>query len=70
MTLAAWESEQGRTEYGLRLLDQAEGLAAADDRGFLLLQRGLLFMRTWRGDDALKALDEAVALLEGNPAET
>ena len=70
MTLAAWESEQGRTEYGLRLLDHAEGLAAADDRGFLLLQRGLLFMRTWRGDDALNALDEAVVLLEGNSAET
>ena len=27
--LAEWESEQGRTEYGLRLLDRAESLAAA-----------------------------------------
>ena len=68
--LAEWESKQGRTEYGLRLLDRAESLAAADDRGILLLQRGLLFMRTWRRDEALKALDEAVARLDGNPAET
>ena len=41
MILASWESEQGRTEYGLRLLDRAEGLAAAEDRGILFLQRGL-----------------------------
>ena len=68
--LAEWESMQGRTEYGLRLLDRAEKLAAADDRGILLLQRGLLFMRTWRRDDALRALDEAVIRLEGNQAET
>ena len=27
-------------------------------------------MRAWRGDEALQALDEAVALLDGNPAET
>ncbi len=68
--LAGWESLQGRTEYGLRLLDRAEALVAADDRGLLLAQRGLLFMRTWRGSDALRLFDEAVALLEGNPAET
>jgi CHAT domain-containing protein len=68
--LAELESMQGRTEYGLRLLDRAESLAAADDRGILLLQRGLLFMRTWRAGDALTMLDGAVALLDGNPAET
>jgi CHAT domain-containing protein len=68
--LAGWESKQGRTEYGLRLLDQAEALVAADDRGLLLAQRGLLYMRTWRGHEALRLFDEAVALLEGNPAET
>jgi len=68
--LAESESTQGRTEYGLRLLDRAESLAAADDRGILLLQRGHLFMRTWRGDDALRVLDDAVAMLDGNPAET
>ena len=68
--LAQWESEQGRTDYGLNLLDRAEDLVAADDRGILCLQRGLIFMRTGRDGDALKALDEAVALLEGNPAES
>jgi len=61
--LAEWESKQGRTEYGLRLLDRAERLAAPDDRGIILLQRGLLFMRTWRGDDALRVLGESIALL-------
>ena len=68
--LAEWESKQGHTEYGLYLLDRAESLGAAEDRGVLLLQRGLLFMRTWRGDDALRTLGEAIALLQGNPAET
>src|SRR6266571_2548128 len=67
--LADWESEQGRTEYALRLLDLAEGLAAADDRGVLLMQRGYLFMREWRIADAVRALDGAVASLEGNEAE-
>ena len=68
--LAQWETEQGRTDYGLNLLDRAEDLVAADDRGILCLQRGLIFVRTGRDADALKALDEAVALLHGNPAET
>ena len=68
--LAGWESKQGRTEYGLRLLDRAEALVVPDDRGLLLAQRGLLFMRIWRGSDALRLFDEAVALLEGNSAET
>ena len=70
MSLASSEADQGHTEYGLRLLDRAEGLGAAEDRGVLLGQRGLLFMLTWRADDALRTLDDAVALLEGNPAET
>jgi tetratricopeptide (TPR) repeat protein len=70
IVLAALEAEQGRTEYGLRLLDRAEGLAAASDRGVLLAQRGLLFRRTWRSGDALRMLSEAIALLEGNTGET
>jgi tetratricopeptide (TPR) repeat protein len=70
MILAVWESEQGRTEQGLRLLDRAGRLVAADDRGILLVQRGYLLMRAWRGNEAVKTLDEAVALLDGNPAET
>jgi len=68
--LAQWESKQGRTEYGLRLLERAESLASADERGVLLLQRGLMLMRTWQGEAALRTLDQAVALLERNPAET
>ena len=68
--LAQSETEQGRTDYGLNLLDRAEDLVAADDRGILCLQRGLILVRTGRDADALKALDEAVALLQGNPAET
>ena len=70
IVLAAAEAEQGRTEYGLRLLDRAEGLAAVGDRGVLLQQRGLLLRQAWRGGDALRMLNEAVALLEGNAAET
>jgi len=67
--LAAMEAEQGRAEYGLRLLDRAEGLIAADDRGILLAQRGLLFRRAWRGGDALRMFNDAIALLEGNAKE-
>jgi tetratricopeptide (TPR) repeat protein len=68
--LAEWEADQGRTEYGLRLLDRAESLAAAEDRGVLLLQRGLIFELTGRGNDALRAFGDAVAMLDGNAAET
>jgi tetratricopeptide (TPR) repeat protein len=68
--LAEWEAEQGRTEYGLRLLDRAEAMAAAEDQGIVALQRGLIFMTTGREDDALRALGDAVARLDGNAAET
>lgn len=68
--LAQSESVQGRTDYGLRLLDRADSLATADDRGVLLVQRGLLFMWTWRGDDALPVFGDAIAMLDRNPAET
>jgi CHAT domain len=69
MSLAAFEAEQGRTEYGLRLLAQAESLAWTGDLGVLLAQRGLLLMRGWRGEDALTALDRAVARLDGDAAQ-
>jgi tetratricopeptide (TPR) repeat protein len=68
--LAIWESAQGRNEYGLRLLGRAEGLAAAENHGLLFLQRGLIFIRTGRKDEALRMLERAVTLLEGDPAET
>jgi tetratricopeptide (TPR) repeat protein len=67
MTLAACEAEQSRTAEGLLLLDQAERFVPAQDRGVLFSQRGLLLMRAWRSTDALAALDEAVAALDGLP---
>jgi CHAT domain-containing protein len=70
IVLAALESEQGRTEHGLHLLDRAEGLASAENRGLLQGQRGQLLMHTWRGSEALKTLDDAVSLLAGNQADT
>jgi tetratricopeptide (TPR) repeat protein len=68
--LALCESEQGRTGPGLRLLDRAGRLVAPDDRGILLLQRGYLLVRAGREDEAVRTLDEAVSLLDGNLAET
>jgi tetratricopeptide (TPR) repeat protein len=68
--LAGWEAKQGRTEYGLRLLDRAEALAAADERGILLIQRGLLCLRRGRASEALGMFDDAIAALTANPAET
>jgi CHAT domain-containing protein len=70
MLLAIWECEQGRTEYGLTLLDRAENLVAAEDRGVLLGHRGLLCLRTGRAGDALRMFDDAIVLLAANPAET
>jgi CHAT domain-containing protein len=66
-SLSHFEAEQGRTDYGLSLLDRADALAAPGDRGILLYQRGLLCMRTWRGADALPLLDEAISLLQDGP---
>ena len=70
MILAELEADQGRTEYALRLLDQAESLVAAGDRGILLGQRGIVYELAGRNDDALRSYAAAVAILDGNPAET
>ncbi|HUB39521.1 MAG TPA: CHAT domain-containing protein [Streptosporangiaceae bacterium] len=64
ISLAHLEAEQGRTEYGLDLLDVAEDLTAPGDLGILLSQRGLLLMRTGRLAQALALFDESVPLLE------
>jgi hypothetical protein len=56
ISLAHLEAEQGRTEYGLALLDRAEDMTAPDDRGILLSQRALLLLRTWRVSEALRFL--------------
>jgi tetratricopeptide (TPR) repeat protein len=65
ISLAHLEAEQGRTEYGLGLLDLAEEMTAPADRGILLSQRGLLLLRTWRTGEALRFFDAAVPLLDG-----
>jgi hypothetical protein len=64
ISLAHLEAEQGRTEYGLDLLDAAEDLTAPGDLGILLSQRGLLLMRTGRLAEALALFGESVPLLE------
>jgi tetratricopeptide (TPR) repeat protein len=65
-----WEAELGRTGYGLSLLDRAENLAPAGDRGVILGQRGMVYLRTGREQDAVAVLSEAVAQLTGKPGET
>jgi hypothetical protein len=69
MSLAHLEAEQGRTDYGLRLLDRAEGLAAADDRGVLLSQRGLLLMRTGRARRVRRADRGGAGRASGGPGD-
>jgi CHAT domain-containing protein len=63
ISLAHAEAEQGRTELGLRLLDEAETLVAPEERGVLLQQRGLALLRTGQTEQALGLLDAAVPLL-------
>jgi hypothetical protein len=64
-----WEAELGRTGYGLSLLDRAEKLAPAGDRGVLLGQRGTVYLHTGREQDAVAVLGEAVAELAARPGE-
>ena len=42
--LQEWKPTRAAPIMGCGLLDRAEGLAAAEDRGILLLQRGLIFV--------------------------
>jgi tetratricopeptide (TPR) repeat protein len=63
ISLAHAEAEQGRTELGLRLLDEAEAVVAPEERGILLQQRGLALLRTGQTEAALGLLDRAVPLL-------
>ncbi|HWF83179.1 MAG TPA: CHAT domain-containing tetratricopeptide repeat protein [Streptosporangiaceae bacterium] len=67
MSLAHFEGEQGRTEYGMRLLDQAEPLTASEDLGILFYQRGLALLRMGKDSQALPLFDKAVAVLQGYP---
>ncbi|TWP51749.1 CHAT domain-containing protein [Lentzea tibetensis] len=66
ISLAAAEVHLGRSEVGFALLDDAEALAEQDDRGILLLQRGLLCVLVGRMDEALHHLNEGISALEGH----
>ncbi|MGH3763453.1 MAG: CHAT domain-containing protein, partial [Actinophytocola sp.] len=63
-TLAAAEVARGNSDLGFELLDSADTLLTEDNRGVLLLQRGLLHTMVGRLDDALQCFDAAVPLLE------
>lgn len=67
VSLAHLEAEQGRTEYGMRLLEQAEPLTASEDQCLLLCQRGLWLLRMGKDRQALPIFDRAVALLQSYP---
>jgi tetratricopeptide (TPR) repeat protein len=67
ITLAHLESEVGRADYGLRLLQQAERTVAPADRGIVLSQRGLMLMRKGRWADALDQLAAAEPLVGHDP---
>ncbi|MGD0557103.1 MAG: hypothetical protein ABSA93_19255, partial [Streptosporangiaceae bacterium] len=64
MSLAHLESEQGRAEYGLGLLDHAERTVSAADRGHLLAQRGLVLLRIGRWRESLAQFTGAEPLLD------
>ena len=63
-TLAAAEVARGASDRGFELLDSTEPLITDDNRGVLLLQRGLLLTMTGRVDEAVQSFDAAVPLLD------
>lgn len=67
ISLAYLEAEQGRADYGLRLLDRAERIVAHAELGILLSQRGLMLLRTGRWADALAQLAAAEPLVGHDP---
>jgi hypothetical protein len=67
VSLAHFEAEQGRTEYGMRLLEQAEPLTTEQDRGILLDQRALALLRIGKDAEALPLFDQAITLLQDYP---
>ncbi|MFC0067959.1 CHAT domain-containing protein [Umezawaea endophytica] len=62
ISAAAAEVHLGRSPAGFALLDEAETAVAPEDRGTLLLQRGLLCILTGRMDEALRHLNEGIPL--------
>jgi hypothetical protein len=71
VSLAWAEAERGRIEAGFRLLDEAEPLLPAGQRGVLFGQRGLLLRRTGRDELALSQYDAAISMLteQAEPAD-
>jgi hypothetical protein len=67
ISMAYLESEQGHTDYGLRLLDEAERFTPSSDRSFLLAQRGLVLLRTGQWVKALAQLTAAEPLIGSDP---
>jgi CHAT domain len=67
ITLALLEAEQGRAEYGLRLLARAERDVAESDRGHLHSQRGVILLRMGRWAAALTELATAEPLAASDP---
>jgi tetratricopeptide (TPR) repeat protein len=67
ITLALLEAEQGKAEYGLRLLDHAESDVAESDRGHLHSQRGVILLRMGRWAAALTELATAEPLATSDP---
>jgi len=62
-TLAAAEVACGNSDRGFGLLDSVDTLITENNRGVLLLQRGLLLTMIGRVDDAVRSFDAAVPLL-------
>ncbi|MEV0645325.1 CHAT domain-containing protein [Phytomonospora sp. NPDC050363] len=63
MTLAFVEADQGDTEHGLYLLNEAESYTINEDKGIYLQQRAQLLRMCGRLPEALEAFDLAEPLL-------
>ncbi|HEY0638480.1 MAG TPA: tetratricopeptide repeat protein, partial [Pseudonocardiaceae bacterium] len=63
ITLAVTEVYLDRPDAGFALLDEAEKLVPPEELGIVVQQRGAMLVVTGRLTDAVRELDEAVALL-------
>ncbi|AQZ64386.1 unnamed protein product [[Actinomadura] parvosata subsp. kistnae] len=69
-SLAHAEAEQGRTELGMALLDQAQRRATPAELAIVHAQRGLMHLRMGSSTEALRELDLAAPMLQdGDPVE-
>jgi hypothetical protein len=67
ISLALMEAEQGRTDYGLQLLAEAEAAVDQSDLGALFSQRGVVLLRAGRWAAALEQLTAAESMLRDDP---